>query len=499
MTARSRLSLIRNKFVSIPNFVFGQSPAIMYNKKVSTMKESGEYFGMSYEMLNEKLLELQDEMIAAIQQNMKIESVKGEPLPDAPYGAGPKAALDDMLALGEKLGFRTGHADNRIGWIEYGDGEEMVGILGHIDVVPAGEGWKYPAYGAEIHDGVLWGRGCLDDKGPTIGAVYALKAIRDLELPIDRRIRVIFGADEESGSSCVKYYVENGYEMPTIGFTPDAEFPAIFYEKGMSNFIAGSKVYDKGEIEVEYFGGGIAANIVTPACKLIVNGSIKVTPAEGVTVTEADGKTIVEAVGASAHGSTPHLGKNAAVMLLNAVKDNEFGGDFQQLMDFILEKVGTETNGRSLGVYYADEETGETTVNLGIVEYDGEALKFTLDVRYPKNADPEVVDDMIINHINSYTFDVLKKSNAKSLYVPKDSELVTKLVKVYEAETGQKEEPIAIGGGTYAKEFPNMVAFGPQFPGDPDVIHQPNERVELDKLMKSIQITAAAMYELAQK
>ena len=107
----------------------------------------------------------------------------------------------------------------------------MVGILGHVDVVPAGDGWTHPAFGAEIHDGVLWGRGCLDDKGPVIMAVYALKAIRDLNLPIDRRIRVLFGSDEECGSSCVKYYVENGYEMPTIGFTPDAQFPAIFCEK----------------------------------------------------------------------------------------------------------------------------------------------------------------------------------------------------------------------------------------------------------------------------
>lgn len=454
---------------------------------------------MSYEALDKKIVELKEEMLASIQQNMRIESVKGEPLPDAPYGAGPKAALDDLLALGEKLGFKTGNADNRVGWIEYGEGEEMVGILGHLDVVPAGEGWTYPAYGAEIHDGILWGRGCLDDKGPIIGAVYALQAIRDLKLPIDRRIRVMFGTDEECGSSCVEYYVENGYEMPTIGFTPDAEFPVIFFEKGTSNFTAGSKVYDKGEIAVEYFGGGQAANIVIPACKLVVKGSINVTPAEGITVTEEGGKTIVEAVGASAHGSTPHLGENAAIKLLNAVKDNEFGGDFQQLMDFILERIGTETNGKSLGVHYEDEETGETTVNLGIVEYDGEALKFTLDVRYPKNADAEKVDDMIINYINSYTFDVLKKTNAKLLYVPRDSELVTKLVKVYETETGQKEEPIAIGGGTYAKEFPNMVAFGPQFPGETDVIHQPNERVEIDKLIKSIQITAAAMYELAQK
>ena len=454
---------------------------------------------MSYETLNAKVLELKDDMIASIQQNMRIESVRGESAPGAPYGEGLKAALDDVLALGEKLGFRTGQADNRVGWIEYGEGEEMVGILGHVDVVPAGDGWTHPAFGAEIHDGVLWGRGCLDDKGPVIMAVYALKAIRDLNLPIDRRIRVLFGSDEECGSSCVKYYVENGYEMPTIGFTPDAQFPAIFCEKGTSNFLAGTKIYNKGEIDVEYFGGGVAANVVPPVCKLIVNGPLKVTPEEGITVTEENGKTIVEATGFSAHGSTPELGVNAVVKLLNAVKENDFGGDFQQLVNFILEEIGNETNGKSLDILYQDEETGETTVNLGVVKYDGEEMSFTLDIRYPKNGDAEVIDDKVINRINSYNFDVLKKTNNKLLYVPKDSELVSKLVKVYEAQTGDKREPIAIGGGTYAKEFPNMVAFGPVFPGEPDVIHQPNERVAVEQLIRAAQVTAAAMYELAKK
>ena len=454
---------------------------------------------MSYETLNAKVLELKDDMIASIQQNMRIESVRGESAPGAPYGEGPKAALDDVLALGEKLGFRTGQADNRVGWIEYGEGEEMVGILGHVDVVPAGDGWTHPAFGAEIHDGVLWGRGCLDDKGPVIMAVYALKEIRDLNLPIDRRIRVLFGSDEECGSSCVKYYVENGYEMPTIGFTPDAQFPAIFCEKGTSNFLAGTKIYNKGEIDVEYFGGGVAANVVPPVCKLIVNGPLKVTPEEGITVTEENGKTIVEATGFSAHGSTPELGVNAVVKLLNAVKENDFGGDFQQLVNFILEEIGNETNGKSLDILYQDEETGETTVNLGVVKYDGEEMSFTLDIRYPKNGDAEVIDDKVINRINSYNFDVLKKTNNKLLYVPKDSELVSKLVKVYEAQTGDKREPIAIGGGTYAKEFPNMVAFGPVFPGEPDVIHQPNERVAVEQLIRAAQVTAAAMYELAKK
>ena len=454
---------------------------------------------MNYELLNNKIDELQDEMIAAIQENMRIESVRGEAQPDAPYGVGPKAALDNVLALGEKLGFKTGNADNRVGWVEFGEGEEMVGVLGHLDVVPAGEGWEHPAYGAEIHDGVLWGRGIMDDKGPTIGAIYALKAIRDLELPIDRRIRVLFGTDEECGSSCVEYYVHNGYELPTLGFTPDAQFPAIFYEKGISHLHCKSKVTEKGNIDVVSLEGGTVANTVTGKCKLVVNGPLKVTTSDRVTVEEVDGQTIVKAEGEAAHGSTPHLGINAAALLFEAVKENDFGGSFQKMFDFLYNKVGTETNGESLGVNFVDEETGDTTCNLGIVRYDGEEMYFTLDLRYPNNTNKEVVDPIVEKAIAEYGFAFDKKMNADCLYVPKDSELITKLVKVYEATTGLKDEPISIGGGTYAKEFPNMVGFGPRFLGDEDRIHKPNERIEIDRFMEAMKVIGCAMYELAQK
>ena len=163
---------------------------------------------MSYEKLNEKVLSMQEEILEAIRGCVAINSVKGEPGPDAPYGEGPKAALDYALELGKKLGFRTGNVGNRVGWAEYGEGEEMVAVLGHLDVVPLGEGWTYPPLGGEIHDGRMYGRGVADDKGATIGAFFALKAIRDLKLPIDRRIRIMFGTDEECGSSCVQYYID---------------------------------------------------------------------------------------------------------------------------------------------------------------------------------------------------------------------------------------------------------------------------------------------------
>ena len=169
------------------------------------------------------------------------------------------------------------------------------------------------------------------------------------------------------------------------------------------------------------------------------------------------------------------------------------------MIDFIMEKIGWETNGKSLDICYEDEETGNTTVNLGVIKCDEEELSFTLDIRYPKNAKEEDVVTSVTDHAKSYGLEVENELHSL-LYVPKDSELVQKLTKVYCEETGDMDaKPIAIGGGTYAKSFDNMVAFGPIFPGEEEVIHAPNEYANMDNLVRSIQITAAAMYELAQK
>ena len=456
---------------------------------------------MSREALNQKMLEMQDDIILSIQESMRIPSVKGAPEEGAPYGAECKAALDHALELGRKLGFETGNAGNQMGWIEYGEGEEMVGVLGHLDVVPAGEGWEHPAYGAEIHDGELWGRGVIDDKGPSIGAIYALKAIKDLGLPIDRRIRILLGTDEESGHHCAKYYVDNGYEMPTLGFTPDAEFPAIFYEKGISRYHIGLKNPEKGNIEIESFEGGTVVNVVTPYCKLVVNGEINVNPvSDRVKVTVENGKTIVEAEGIGAHGSMPHLGINAAVLVLESVKDNDFGGSFQKYIDCVLGKLGSETDGTSLGIASTDEDTGSTSVNLGVVKYAEDEMFFTIDIRYPASITGDAIDTSVREKAAECGLEILNASLTKCNHVPKDSELIQKLMSVYREETGDFEsEALSIGGGTYAKEFNNMVAYGPLFPGDPELIHQPNERMEISKLMKALQITAGAMYELAKK
>ncbi len=449
--------------------------------------------------LGELLRERKEEIMEGIKACIRIDSVMGEPEEGAPYGRGPKEALEYALNLGERLGLRTKNVDDRAGWVEIGEGEEMIAVLGHLDVVPLGDGWHYPGFGAVEENGKIYGRGIMDDKGPTIGAIYALKAISDLQIPLDRRIRVIFGTNEENGSTCIRHYVSCGEEIPVAGFTPDGDYPLIFCEKGMTTLWVGKKKVTDGERKVRYFKGGLAANVVTPECVLKVEGELEIEQTEGVLVSCEDGITTVRAEGKGVHGSMPEQGVNAAIRLLNAVRRNHFGGDFQNMMDFLLEKIGTETNGTKLGIHYFDEETGETTVNVGLVEYGEEGMSVSLDIRYPQNGEPDRVYEMMKKWMDQYQLEILRCTTEKVLYVPKDSELIQKLMKVYREKTGRTEEPMAIGGGTYAKMFPNMVAFGPGFPGDPVTIHQPDECAEIEKLLLSIEMSAEAMVSLATK
>ena len=419
-------------------------------RQKSRFQEKGGNKAVDYTNLRNTIRGMQDEIIGGIQDCIRIDSVGGEPEEGAPYGPGPKKALEYALHLGKTLGFRTANVDNKAGYIEMGEGDEMIAVLGHLDVVPVGDDWTYPPFGAEIHDGILYGRGVADDKGPTIGAIYAMKAIRDLGLPTDRRIRVIFGTNEERGCDCIKHYVEAGEEHPVLGITPDAEYPLIFFEKGMTTVIGGKKHPKQGKIRVRSFHGGTAGNIVPLHCQLVLEGEHEIPDTQGIQVTVCDGTTVLEAEGVSAHGSRPELGENAIVKLLLAVRGMEIGGDFQKLADFVTQKIGTETNGETLGICFRDEETGETTVNLGVIDYTEEEMKFNLDIRYPKNGDADLVYRQMKSALTAYDMDILEHRTTEMLYVPKDSELVQKLMEVYREGTGEDTEPKAIGGGTYA-------------------------------------------------
>ncbi len=435
----------------------------------------------------------ESELIESLQELIRIRSV-GEEAGAHPFGDGPHACLMACLALGERLGFRTASVDDMAGYVEYGSGEEMVAVLGHLDVVPEGDGWNYPPYGAVIDNGRLYGRGAVDDKGPTVAALYALRAIADSGVALSRRIRVIFGLNEEKGSLCIKHYVNKGEELPVMGFTPDGEYPIINGEKGIVTATFVRRLSADGAKRIAAFSAGIAANVVPEFATAELTFAPEGKLPEKVSATG----TRVEARGVNAHGSTPELGENAIGRLLLALDGLGLSGDHGEAVHFLAEHIGMETRGKSLGIALSDDISGDLTLNFGVAKLEGDTLSVTINIRYPVTRKLEEFYPALVAKMAEGGFMETSLAHKQALYMPPESELIRCLSKVYEEQTGEPARLISMGGGTYAKAMPNTVAFGPIFPGDEAVEHKPNEYIELSKLMKNAKIIAAAMYEMAK-
>jgi len=456
-------------------------------------------------MLDKYILSLKEDIILSVQEAIRIRSVEDTPKEGMPFGEGVHRALEHCMKLSESLGFKTVNVDNRLVYAEYGQGNEMVAVLGHLDTVPEGSGWKYPPFAAEIHDGKIYGRGAIDDKGPIIGALYALKAIKDLQLPLNRRVRIMFGLNEETGCKCVEHYVASGQELPVCGFTPDAEYPIINGEKGIVTCKYKRKLEQRGDIRIISVKGGIAPNVV-PDCAQAVVGLPKSKIADikkiaentpEIEIEEKDDSLIIKAFGVSAHGSTPEKGENAISHLLLFLGRLDIEGDAKEFIDFMNRNIGLDVNGRGMGIYLEDEISGKFILNLGTIFGNAEEIDVEINMRYPVTKNYEDFIDIFKEKMNMAKMEEIYLWHKKSLYVSPDTEFIKKLQKVYEEKTGEKAGLISIGGGTYAKEMENIVAFGPIFKGEPMVEHKPDEYIKIDSLIKNVQIMAAAIYLLA--
>lgn len=447
---------------------------------------------------------LREQLLVCLQENIQIPSVQGPAAEGAPYGADVRRSLDHVLAAAKKLGFRTENMDGHLGWCEYGEGEEMIAVLGHLDVVPAGDGWSFDPWGGEIKNDRIFGRGTMDDKGPSIGALFALAALRDSGLPLSRRIRVIFGCNEETGAQDMKHYLKNGGEIPVMGFTPDGEYPVINGEKGIINVTFTKEYRQSGDLRLLSIQGGTAANVVPAAawaklaCSQQTAREILNRRIPKVTFTAAEGGVLVEAEGVSAHGSTPWQGENAIGRLVLALDTLPFEGEMKDTLHFLAAKLGMECNGASAGIYLHDAVSGVLTLNWGTLNAGEEKLSMIINYRYPVTFGYGDCAPAFIKLFADAGFTVERELHKEKLYIPEDSRLVQTLLKVYQDHTGLDGKPLSIGGGTYAKSLPNIVAFGPIFPGDEVREHKPDEFIEIPKLMKNAQIIAAAMYEMAK-
>lgn len=465
------------------------------------------------DILEKKVDEFKDDLVKSVQELIRIKSVKSEPKPGMPFGEGAYQALEHMLDLSERLGFKTKNVDGYAGHAEYGEGDDIVGVLVHLDVVPEGTGWTYPPYGAEIHRDKIYGRGAIDDKGPAVAALYALKALKESGAEMKRRVRIIFGTDEESGWEDMDYYMKKE-ETPMCGFSPDADFPIINSEKGIIKFKM-EKTFtpnNKG-IGVEYIKGGLRVNMVPDYCeaKLITRdekASKELKTKYEVFTKNSDrlelipgsepDKFIIKAYGVSAHGSTPEKGVNAVIellMFLNTLEDIDNG--VSSFISFVTEKIGIEVNGESLGIDFEDEISGKLIFNLGVINLDEKQGTIEINIRYPIKFTCEEVMAKIKGHTSKEGIQITDVSDNPPLYVSEDNFLIKKLKKVYMKVTGQKADLISIGGGTYARAIENAVAFGPLFPGKPELAHEKNEYVEIEDLILSTKIYAKALFELA--
>lgn len=447
-----------------------------------------------------------DDMIRDLQGAIRCPSVEHKDDGSGyPFGQGVQDCLEYTLGVCEKLGFKTTNLDNYVGWCEFGEGEEMVAVLGHLDVVPEGDGWSVPPYEGRVENGRIYGRGTMDDKGPTYAALYGLKAIKDSGLPLKRRVRVIFGLNEETGSADMKYYAEHCGEYPAVGFTPDAEYPVINGEKGLIIETHGCKLEQKPDVAIRLvkLEGGTAANIVPNfaraqlACAAELAAEICAKTAEGITTTANAEGVLIEAEGVSAHGAMPEEGVNAIGRLMIFMNSLPLEGQLARAVKLLAEKIGMETDGKSLGIALWDEVSHGLTNNMGTVFSDGDELTVSLNYRYPVTKSYEQCGPLVWKQFEEAGFYVVKSRHNKQLYVEPESELVQKLMKVYTEYSGRNDAPKSIGGGTYAKSMPNVVAFGPIFPGDEVREHKPDEFMELSRLVDNAIIYAESIYALA--
>lgn len=433
-------------------------------------------------------------MVKSLQKVIAFNTEKGAAEDGAPFGKNIKDCLDFTLDLAASIGLTTYNCDGYAGHADFvGTTDEVLGILGHLDVVPSkAEEWLYPPYAAEIHDGKLYGRGTMDDKGPMIACLYAVKALKEAGFTPSKTIRLIFGCDEESGMQCVEHYFSK-MPYPTVSFSPDGDFPVINREKGIYQFdVVCGKLPEGVTITA-----GERANVVPSLCQ--TTSQIRQLDMgewqDKISCEKTTSGYIYTTLGKSAHGSTPDEGINATHVMLKMLAANY---PDNATLKFLAEKV-IDTTGKAWDIDLCDQESGRLTCNLGVLRTatDG-TLTATVDIRFPVTYNCDQMYKLLRANTPS-EFEVEGGHVSEPLFVPSDSKLVTTLMKVYNDAMGVNLEPLAIGGGTYSRCLPNCVAFGPLFPGEEQTIHMPNECVDLNNLRKMAELYLEAIYEITKE
>ena len=450
------------------------------------------------------------EMLEDICTLCRINSEKMPYKEGMPYGEGAFTALAEALSMAENYGFSITNYDNYVGTVDLNEKESQLDILAHLDVVPAGEGWKETEpFEPVVKGDKLFGRGTADDKGPAVAALYAMRAVKELGIPLKKNARLILGTDEECGSSDIAHYYAIEKEAP-MTFSPDGSYPVVNTEKGGLNghftaSFAPSDVLPK-LVSLE---AGIKVNVVPGKARATVQGidvevmekaAEEVSGETGIRFefdVEEDAATIT-AIGAGAHASKPEEGNNALTGLLVLIQRLPFAPCEQiSAIGRLLELIPHgDTSGKALGIAMSDELSGDLTLAFSLLTISDRELDGTFDSRCPVCATKENVLEVAKAKMAEKGFTLLNDSMKPPHHVDEDSEFIRTLLRTYEEYTGRTGECIAIGGGTYVHELKNGVAFGAAMPETDNRMHGADEFAVIEELIVSAKMFAQVIVDL---
>ncbi|MCR4862344.1 MAG: Sapep family Mn(2+)-dependent dipeptidase [Ruminococcus sp.] len=403
-----------------------------------------------------------DDMSALLRELVAVPSVQGDAEEGFPFGREPARALEIMMRECRKAGFDVENVENYAGSADINSLEAQLAVLTHLDVVPAGDGWSSPPFELTQVGDKLVGRGTIDDKGPAVAAFFAAKAVKELGIPLKKGVRLIFGTNEENGSADLAYY-RSKRTLPPMVFTPDGEYPLINAEKGML------RVYFSAKYSGIPVRGGTVINAVPAVCS-----------------DDAD-----DYFGKSAHASTPEKGENAITKFL----------DIQRNLHPLLNNLSElfphgEFNGRSCGLGFRDDISGDMTCVLSMLNARDGRLCGGIDIRFPLDRTKAEISGIICEKLRSAGFEIDSCEGVEPHCTDENSTFVQALLKTYERVTGKNGRCIAIGGGTYVHEIEGGVAFGAEFPGEDGHMHSPDEFITVGNLLKNAEIMAEAIAEI---
>lgn len=431
-----------------------------------------------------------DNMIQDLSDLVACKSVRNDDM--LPFGSENRKVLDLALSKMDKIGLKTENVDYYCGYGEVGEGEKLVGILAHLDVVPVSDGWLSDPFKMDIRDNVLYGRGVADDKGAVVASMYALKYLIDTGYKFNKRFRLITGCGEETGSECIKYYVKKCGHID-MGFTPDGGFPGIYAEKGALHATIVGK--DTKIIDMK---GGDASNVVCkkmvatlPENSFNVNKFDEFMKKNNIQYEYANNELTV--YGKAAHASTPDLGVNAINYMMAGLQAADFNDPF---VDFFMKHIGLDLHGESLGYEALKDDITNTSINIGVAYKEDGAIKLTLDMRYPVKTTLDKAKELL-SGIKEGENEIVIGGGISPLFFDKETPFVKALLKAYQDVTGDTTSKMeAIGGGTYAKSINNCIAFGCEFMGEQNNIHDANECLKIESLRKQVEIYIEALKNL---